>query len=134
VQEINPEGDDEGRKWPSGLFLWEGSELGRASRTAFSLKAKPHTAQKAANAMMKSRHGRASANEEQDAAARRASAQLEELCAVFLQPEDLDDPLMLVDLADRWRHLHIAYGGETRLPFPLHELRLLENAIVGSPE
>jgi hypothetical protein len=134
VQEIDPEGDDEGRKWPSGLFLWEGSELGSASRTAFSLKAKPHTAQKAANAMMKSRHGRASANEEQDAAARRASAQLEELCAVFLQPEDLDDPLMLVDLADRWRHLHIAYGGETRLPFPLHELRLLENAIVGSPE
>jgi hypothetical protein len=46
----------------------------------------------------------------------------------------LRDPLRLVDLADRWRHLHIAYGGETRLPFPLHELGSLEAAIVGMPE
>jgi hypothetical protein len=46
----------------------------------------------------------------------------------------MGDPLRLVDLADRWRHLHIAYGGETRLPFPLHELGLLEGAIVGEPE
>jgi hypothetical protein len=134
VQEIDPLGDEEASKWPSGLFVWQGSDLGDARRTAFSLKAKPHTAQKAANAMMKSRHGRAGANEEHDDDARRASAQLEELCAVFVQPEDLVDPLRVVDLADRWRHLHIAYGGETKLPFPLHELRLLEGAIVGEPE
>lgn len=134
VQETDPESDDEVSQWPSGLFIWRGSEPGNNGRTAFSLKAKPHTAQKAANAMMKSRHGRKGANEEQDDAARRASAQLEELCAVFLQPEDLGEPLRLVDLADRWRHLHAAYGGETRLPFPLHELRLLEGAIVGMPE
>ncbi len=53
---------------------------------------------------------------------------------MFLQPEDLADPLRLIDLADRWRDLHVAYGGQTRLPFPLHELRLLEGAIVGAPE
>ena len=47
---------------------------------------------------------------------------------------ELGDALRLVDLADRWRHLHIAYGGESRLPFPLHELGLLEGAIVGEPE
>lgn len=134
VQELDPEGDTEVNQWPSGLFVWRSGEPGNAGRTAFSLKAKPHTAQKAAEAMMGSRHGRAGANEGVDDGARRASAQLEELCAVFLQPEDLAEPLRLIDLADRWRHLHVAYGGETRLPFPLHELRLLEGAIVGAPE
>lgn len=118
VQEIDREGDDEVTKWPSGLFVWRVSELGNAGRTAFSLKANPHTAQKAADAMMRSRHGRASANEGHNDGARRASAQLEELCAVFLQPEDLGDPLRLVDLADRWRHLHIAYGGRDPAAVP----------------
>ena len=81
--------------------------------------------------MLTSRHPREGSNEPHDDSALRASAQLEELCAVFLQPEDLDAPLKWVDLADRWRELHVAYGGETSLPYPLHELRRIEGAIVG---
>lgn len=57
---------------------------------------------------------------------------MEELWAVFTQPDD--NPLELVDLADRWRSLHAAYGGATRLPYPLHELTLLEHAIVADLE
>ncbi len=63
VQELDPESDAEANKWPSGLFVWQNAEPGNAGRTAFSLKAKPHTAQKAADAMMSSRHERAGANE-----------------------------------------------------------------------
>ena len=95
------------------------------------LKTKPMTAQKGAQAMMVTRHGSPGSNREADDSAQRMSAQLEELCAVFIQPEDVGSPLRCVDLADRWRGLHAAYGGETRLPFPLHELKLFDHAIVG---
>ena len=81
--------------------------------------------------MLVTRHARDGTNEPEDDSARRASAQLEELCAVFVQHEDRAAPMKLVDLADRWRDLHAAYAGETRLPFPLHELHLIEGAIVG---
>ncbi len=80
---------------------------------------------------MVTRHGNPGSNQATDDGAQRTSAQLEELCAVFIQPEDRTDPLRLVDLADRWRGLHAAYGGDTRLPFPLHELKLIEHAIIG---
>lgn len=132
MQEIDPDSEDPFRDWPSGLFLWSGGAPAGGGRTAFSLKKKPHTAQKAAQAMMVSRHVGEGSNQSHDDGARRASAQLEELCAVFTQPGD--NPLELVDLADRWRDLHAAYGGATRLPYPLHELTLLEHAIVGDPE
>jgi hypothetical protein len=80
---------------------------------------------------MVTRYGSPGPNQVTDDAAQRTSAQLEELCAVFIQSEDSGAPLRLVDLADRWRGLHAAYGGDTRLPFPLHELKLIEHAIVG---
>lgn len=80
------------------------------------------------DARTRSRHGRAGTNEKRDDNAGRASARLEEPCAIFLRPEDLDGLMRMVDLADRWNHLHAAYGGETRLPFSLHDLRLLKGA------
>lgn len=126
--------DAESTQWPSGLFAWPDQADADSLRTAFSLKAKPVTVQKAAKTMNVSRHPRPGTNEPQDDGARRASSQLEEMCAVFLQPEDLGEPLRMIDLADRWRDLHTAYPGETRLPFPLHELRLIERAIVGDME
>ena len=55
---------------------------------------------------------------------------MEELCAVFRQPNDLEPPLRWVDFGGRWRHLHAAIGGETKPPFSRHELRLLEDVIV----
>ena len=52
---------------------------------------------------MVTRHGSPGTNQVTDDDVQRTSAQLEELCAVFIQPEDKTEPLRLVDLADRWR-------------------------------
>ena len=130
-QDVEPGSALDARQWPSGLFAWGATRDTASPRTAFSLKAKPQSAKPAGKAMLASRPPREGSNEPHDDSAPRASAQLEELCAVFLQPEDLDAPLRWVDLADRWRELHVAYGGATRLPYPLHELRRIERAIVG---
>lgn len=130
-QDVEPGSEVGPSQWPSGLFTWGAIPAGETRRTAFSLKTKPVTAQKGAQAMMATRQGNPGSNQGADDPAQRMSAPLEELCAVFIQPEDGGSPLRLVDLADRWRGPHAAYGGDTRLPFPLHELKLIEHAIVG---
>lgn len=116
-QNVYPGADHELKQWPTGLFAWDVS--GEAPRrTAYSLKSKPQTAKKAGKAMLASRHPRESSNEPQDDSAMRASAQLEELCAVFVQPEDLGEPIRWVDLADRWRDLHVAMAERFGFPTP----------------
>jgi len=52
---------------------------------------------------------------------------MDEICAIFCQPHDkLDDPKLI---AHRLRSVHAQYDGDTRLPFPLHELRFLGKAV-----
>lgn len=74
MQQIDPVGDGEASKRPNSLFVWRGLEPGNTGRTALSLKAKPHTPQKAAEAMMGSRHGWAGLNEGLNDGDRRAFA------------------------------------------------------------
>ena len=48
-------------------------------------------------------------------------------CATFIQPGDA--PLGLLWQVHNLRGVHAQYGGETSLPYPLHELALLKNAV-----
>lgn len=109
--------------WVSGLFAWPDS-----ARTAFGLKQKPATNTKRKAIATTSRHhdpeaGAPSVKEHED----RRFAAIDETCAFFTQPGD--DPMALVARVHALRGAHAQYGGQTSLPYPLHELALLKNAI-----
>lgn len=107
--------------WPGGLFAW-----GDASRTAYGVKKKPASAKNSGHLALISRHLPAGDNRSRDGKPRRIAA-LDEICAVFKQPED--DAIDLMMLAHRLRSVHAQYDDDTSLPYPLHELRLLGGAV-----
>jgi hypothetical protein len=107
--------------WPAGLFAW-----GDAGRTAYGLKKKPASAKSIGYLSLVSRHLPAGDNRSRDDKPRRIAA-LDEICVVFKQPDD--DAVDLMMLAHRLRGVHAQYDDDTRLPFPLHELRLLAGAV-----
>ena len=115
---------DTDNKWTSGLFRW-----GDADRTVYGLKAKPRSvSHESSFASQTSRHvGSESNGHRPNDSAARVSSQLDELCAVFMQPDD--DPLSLAALAQRLRGAHAQYDDDTSRPFPLHELRLLGGGV-----
>ncbi len=107
--------------WVSGLFAWDDS-----TRTAFGLKPQPPTNKKPKAIATTSRHPgpRASeAREDQD----RKFAAIDETCAFFIQPDD--NPWAVLHRVQALRGFHAQYGAHTSLPYPLHELSLLKNAV-----
>jgi hypothetical protein len=114
---------EEDAGWVHGIFAWPESE-----RMVFSFKQKPTTNKKPKAPLITSRHAGADAgrsNEYDD----RKLASIGETCATFIQPGD--DPLALVWRVHHLRGVHAQYGGDTSLPYPLHELALLKNAVTG---
>lgn len=111
----------DGAAWPTGLFSWENAE-----RTAYGLKQKPASAKTTTWASKVSRHLEVGDNKAADDEPRRL-ATLDEICVAFRQPSDDMDAIRL--LAHRLRQVHVQYGDDTRLPFPLHEIRLLSRAV-----
>ncbi len=102
--------------WPGGLFAG-----GDASRTAYSVK-KPASAKNSGHLAIIARHLPAGDNRGRDGKPHRIAA-LDEICTVFKQLAD--DAIDLIMLAHR---LHAQYD-DTSLPYPLHELRLLGDAV-----
>ncbi|SDE32376.1 RNaseH domain-containing protein [Belnapia rosea] len=116
---------DEDAGWVSGVFAWPGS-----TRTAFGLKQKPQSNKARKAIATTSRHpdpeaGKAAAREDDD----RKFAAIDETCAFFIQPGD--DPMAVVQRVNGLRGVHAQFDGYTSLPYPLHELALLKNAITG---
>ena len=114
---------EEDAGWVHGIFAWPESE-----RMVFSFKQKPTTNKKPKAPLITSRHAAdapGKSNEYDD----RKLASLGETCATFIQPGD--DPLDLVWRVHHLRGAHAQYGGDTSLPYPLHELALLKNAVTG---
>ena len=109
------------KEWPSGLFVW-----GNASRTAYGVKRKPVSVKNTGYLALLSRHLPAGDNRSQDGKPRKI-ATLDEICAVFKQPTD--DAVDLMMLTHRLRSVHAQHDDDTRLPYPLHELRLLGSAV-----
>lgn len=118
--ELPPYSHDNDSQWTSGLFNW-----GDARRTVYGAKKKPVTVQKG-RALLRSRHDLENATARSDREHRKAAA-LDELCVIFVQPNDDVPKLQL--LAHRLRSQHTHYNDDTRLPFPLHELHTLSKAI-----
>jgi hypothetical protein len=108
-------------EWPAGLFAW-----GAGERTAYGIKKKPSSAKTTGWTAAVSRHLEAGDNAAADDEPRRL-ASMDEICVVFRQPGDDLDDLKLI--AHRLRSVHAQHGDDTRLPFPLHELRLLGKAV-----
>ena len=116
---------DEDAGWVSGIFAWPGS-----TRTAFGLKQKPRTIKTRKAIATTSRHPdpeaeKVSVRENDD----RKFATIDETCAFFVQPGD--DPMAVIHRVNGLRGVHAQYDGYTSLPYPLHELALLKNAITG---
>ena len=111
---------DTGAQWVQGFFGWED-----ASRTAYAAKTKPNTA-KDTRSLLRSRNDPETANLKSDADHRKAAA-LDELCLIFAG-DDIETEQCLM-LAHRLRSTHVQYRDDTRLPFPLHELRALKKTI-----
>jgi hypothetical protein len=107
--------------WPQGLFSWAS-----AVRTAYGVKKKPRSAKIGAYASRISRHQAPGDTRVADHKPRRIAA-LDEICAIFTQPND--DTVSLLMMAHRLRSVHAQFDDDTSLPFPLHELRLLGDAV-----
>ncbi len=120
ASELPPYSHDNDSQWTSGLFNWED-----ARRTVYGAKKKPVTMQKG-RALLHSRHDLENTSARADRDHRKAAA-LDELCVIFVQPNDDISKLQL--LAHRLRSQHTHYNDDTRLPFPLHELHTLSKAI-----
>lgn len=106
--------------WASGLFSWD-----EAERTFYGLKAKPPSVSNRQHvAAHASRHEivEEATNRLRNEVGR-VSAQMDEICIVFMQGND--NAKRLAALAHRLRGVHAQYRYDTSLPFPLHELRLL---------
>jgi hypothetical protein len=108
-------------QWPQGLFKRES-----ASRTAYGVKKKPPSAKTVSRMSTVSRHLAPGDNRAADNKVRRIAA-LDELCDIFQQ--DGDEPASLLMIAHRLRSVHTQFDEDTSLPFPLHELRLLADAV-----
>jgi hypothetical protein len=100
--------------------------MGSAVRTAYGVKKKPRSAKTASYASTISRHLPSGDNRLADHKPRRIAA-LDEICAIFKQPDDEDVSLLM--MAHRLRSVHAQFDDDTSLPFPLHELRLLGEAV-----
>ena len=116
---------DENAGWVSGIFALPGS-----TRTAFGLKQKPQTNKLPKAFLTTSRHhdpdgGAPAVREDTE----RKFASIDETCAFFVQ--EGDDPMAIVQRVNGLRGVHAQYGDHTSLPYPLHELALLKNAITG---
>lgn len=114
---------DEDAGWVSGIFALPGS-----TRTAYSLKGKPQTNKLPKAFLTTSRHydpdeGAPTVREDTE----RKFASIDETCAFFVQKDD--DPMAVVQRVNGLRGVHAQYGDYTSLPYPLHELALLKNAI-----
>jgi hypothetical protein len=107
--------------WPQGLFNWAS-----ANRTAYGVKKKPPTAKTVSYASKISRHLPPGDNRAADSKPRRIAA-LDEICVIFKQPGD--DAVSLLMMSHRLRSVHAQVDNDTSLPFPLHELRLLGDAV-----
>jgi len=57
----------------------------------------------------------------------RLTPQIDEIC-VILKQEGMD-PLAIARLAHKLRSCHVQYDYDTRRPFPLHEILLLEGSV-----
>ncbi|WP_422369432.1 RNaseH domain-containing protein [Pelagibius sp.] len=112
---------DNNSQWTGGLFNWDG-----ATRTVYGAKKKPMTLKNDGKQLLQSRHDPDTVNPRSDRKHRKASA-LDELSAIFVQPNDDVSQLQL--LAHRLRSQHTHYKDDTRLPFPLHELHALSKSI-----
>jgi len=108
-------------EWPGGLFRW-----GEAARTAYGVKKKSVSAKRTGYFSLISRHPPAGDHRDRDHKPRRIAA-LDEICAIFKQPDD--DPVDLMMMTHRLRSVHAQYDDDTSLPFPLHEVRLLGGAV-----
>ena len=108
-------------QWTEGLFRWED-----AQRTAYGAKRRPKTVQAPASHMRDSRNDPEYSSSSRNRKHRKGSA-LDEMCVIFAQPQD-DITLQQV-ITHKLRGKHAHYAEDTRLPFPLHELRVLSKAI-----
>lgn len=113
----------EDARWILGVFSWSDS-----TRTAFGIKQKPSTQQTRKAIVTTSRHmepepGSKGVPVHED----RKYARIDETCAFFLQ--EGEDPTAVIHRVQALRAVHAQYGGHTSLPYPLHELSLLKNAI-----
>ena len=108
-------------QWTQGLFKWD-----EASRTVYGVKKKPVTVGKNSSSLLKSRHNDSADSPRADGDHRKA-ASLDEICMMFVQAGDQIESLQFV--THRLRSQHVNYSGDTRLPFPLHELIVLSKAI-----
>lgn len=116
---------EENAGWVSGIFALPGN-----TRTAFGCKQKPQTNKLPKVFLTTSRHhdpdaGSPSVREDTE----RKFAAIDETCAIFVQ--EGDDPMAIVQRVNGLRGVHAQYGDHTSLPYPLHELALLKNAITG---
>ena len=111
---------DNDSQWTQGLFKWED-----ARRTVYGAKKKPVTMQKG-RALLHSRHDLEQSDTRSDSGHRKAAA-LDEMCIIFAHADDDVSTLQVLTHKLRSRHTH--YAGETRLPFPLHELHALSKAV-----
>ena len=107
-------------QWTGGLFKWDNT-----LRTVYGAKKKPVTMQKG-RALLQSRHDVEKEYSRYDREHRK-SASLDEISIIFAQPGD--DVLKIQLLAHRLRSQHTHFKDDTRLPFPLHELRTLIKSI-----
>ena len=107
-------------QWTGGLFKWDNT-----LRTVYGAKKKPVTMQKG-RALLQSRHDVKKEYSRSDREHRKA-ASLDEISIIFAQPGD-DVPKIQL-LTHRLRSQHTHFKDDTRLPFPLHELRTLNKAI-----
>jgi len=109
-----PEGTDQ---WASGLWSWAGQQ-----RTFYGLKGKPPSARPQAQWLSVPRVPGAKTNRRA-----RASAQVDEICVMFMGPGG--DARQIARLVHRSRATHVQYDYGTRRPFPLHETLLLGNSV-----
>ena len=115
------------QQWIQGLFFW-GKKGGRVS---YSAKSKPPTS-KDSRANLYSRHEPDAENNYDNK--RRQSSELDEVCILFMGSETGNNctPEKLLQLVYSLHKRHVQFAGDTRAPFPLHELNKLKTAIMPS--
>ena len=97
---------------PSGCFRWENNE-----RTLYGVKSLGTRPQGA------NRHSRHSENKGASESAHRAAAEFDEIC--LLVKPGWCEPMNTLARTFRLKGAHVHYSGQTQVPFPLHEARVL---------
>ena len=115
------------QQWIQGLFFW-GKKGGRV---AYSAKSKPIT-NKDSWPNLHSRHEPDAENNYNHK--RRSTPELDEACILFIGSAmgDNSTPENLLRLVYQLHNRHAQFAGDTRAPFPLHELQKLKSAIMPS--